>query len=261
MSIVVDEEHVAFARAQAGLRAAVEGQLTALAETILSHRLGPILTREALIQGIQALVTQYGTAAAVMAAEWYDDLRAMKGIPDTFTATPLTQDFSEQIDRTVRRAIAPLFTENYNIGAIANSIVVKASQYAIDGARNTVIENTRLDPRSAGWQRIPNGPTCDFCMMLVGRGGVYREKSVGFRAHAHCDCAVAPSWDLNAAEVPKIAYQASERMEALRRRADAGDRSASRQLKAYRGRVQSYMAEHQDEFARLREAYGATVPL
>jgi len=63
---------------------------------------------------------------------------------------------------------------------------------------------------------------------------------------------------LNAEEVPSIAYQGSARMDALRNRAKAGDKSAQRQLDAYRSRMKTYIEQNQGKFAQLRQDYNLT---
>lgn len=45
----------------------------------------------------------------------------------------------------------------------------------------------------AGWARVPLGDTCNFCIMLASRGGVYTRDTVvlgfnGKRYHGECDC-------------------------------------------------------------------------
>lgn len=46
----------------------------------------------------------------------------------------------------------------------------------------------------AGWARVPVNDTCNFCIMLASRGGVYESKEVainGYRGkkyHGECDC-------------------------------------------------------------------------
>lgn len=256
--MVTTTDQFAFVQATAGIRASVEGQLTALLTRLASAGLGPAETRDAMTMLTRSLVSQYGAAAADFAAEWYDDIRLTNRVGGSFVATPSTQDFAKQIDGTVRRAVGTLFTEAPDINGMVAAIASKAAQYAVDGARNTIIQNSYRDPRAAGWQRIPRGATCDFCLMLVGRGGVYKKATASFKSHNNCDCGCAPSWDLNAVEVPKIAYQASERMQKLRNRAAAGDKSAQRQLDAYRSRIESYIEQNQGKFAQLRQDYNLT---
>ena len=64
---------------------------------------------------------------------------------------------------------------------------------------------------AVGWHRETRPGACDFCRMLAGRGGVYKESTVRFAAHDDCGCVAVPSWDANAPEVDVMAYVASER--------------------------------------------------
>ncbi len=254
--MVTRADELEYLTAQAGLRARIEGQMTALFADVVGLGESPEQIRDALIALARSLVSQYGQAAATFAAGWYDDMRDTQGIPGAFTATEYVQDFDERVERTVRRAVGGLFGDSPNPGAVVDAIATKAAQYALDGARNTIVQNAYRDPRSGGWARVPHGKTCDFCLLLVGRGGVYRtERAASFKAHRNCDCGAVPSWDPEAKEVPSVAYRASERMQALRDRAKKGDRGAQWRLSANRKGIASYIEDNQDEFARLRKAY------
>lgn len=256
MSATTDQ--LVFVQATAGIRASVEGRLTGLLNELVSQGLSPAATRDAMATLTRTLVSEYGSAAADFAAGWYNDMRLTSGVRGNFTAVATTQDFTTQIDETVRRAVGTLFTNSPDVAGMVSTIAAKAAQYAIDGAKNTVAQNSYRDPLASGWQRIPRGATCNFCLVLVGRGGVYKKSTVGFRAHGHCDCGSAPSWDPNAVEVPSIAYQASARMQGLRNRAANGDVSAQKQLSAYRNRVKAYIENNQSEFSQLRQTYNLT---
>src|SRR5690606_14613463 len=82
--------------------------------------------------------------------------------------------------------------------------------------RETVRRNAFRDPASGGWQRVAVGKTCDFCLLLVGRGGVYRRDSAFFASHGSCDCAAVPSWAKSAPEVEVDVYVASRRTTGMR---------------------------------------------
>lgn len=65
-------------------------------------------------------------------------------------------------------------------------------------ARLTTQRNMRMDPVKPRWARVPQGETCEFCLMLASRGWVYwSEESArlggGFHK-GHCDCKIVPSW-------------------------------------------------------------------
>lgn len=169
----------------------------------------PEAAREALLAYTPALVDRYGVAAASVAAEWYDELRAAEGIPGRFRAAAIVPDESVAIRETVRRAAGHLFTDNPNLTLLG--ISSKAGKYALDGSRATVTTSSIRDPRSSGWQRVTRAGACRFCRMLAGRGGVYREASADFASHDDCNCAAQPSWDAEAPEVDVKLYEASKR--------------------------------------------------
>lgn len=243
-----------FQQAQAGIRVAVENRLTSALEALAATSTDPQAFRNAVIGITRLVVSQYGEAAADFAADWYNSARVEAGIRDTFAAIPVVQNFDTRIDATVRRVVGTVFTDTPDLASMITGIASKASQYAVDGARNTISENAIRDPRAAGWKRVAHGETCDFCLMLVGRGGVYSREGVVFKSHAGCDCGSVPSWDANAVEVPTIAYEASTGMQNLRDRAAAGNKSAIRQLSAHNDRIQNWITDNTAELAELRSA-------
>nr|WP_158073024.1 hypothetical protein [Streptomyces kebangsaanensis] len=57
------------------------------------------------------------------------------------------------------------------------------------GPRATTMQTFRRRRVVEGWRRVGQGKTCAFCLMLVGRGAVYRRyESARFRSHDHCHC-------------------------------------------------------------------------
>jgi len=190
--------------------------------------------RNTVIGITQLMVREYGQAAGEFAADWYNDMRLTAGVGGGFTATAAVQSFDEAIEETVRRSVASLFTDAPDLTEVITAVTSKAGQYTVDGARNTIRANSIRDPKSSGWKRVAHGETCDFCLMLVGRGGVYREATATFKSHGGCDCGAVPSWDSAAPEVPTIAYQASTR---------SADATAS---------VRFWIETHQSELDDLR---------
>lgn len=80
-----------------------------------------------------------------------------------------------------------------------------ASKYAdyiqrlvTSSGRLTLMDMLGKDPTKPRWARVPNGPTCEFCVMLASRGWVYwTEDSARLGGSFHdgaCDCSVVPSW-------------------------------------------------------------------
>jgi hypothetical protein len=178
----------------------------------------PEAARDALLEYVPFLVSTYGEQAASLAADWYDDVRASESVGGRFRAAMTVPDESEAAQGLVRRAAGALFTDA-PLAALP-MIQGKAAQYAIEGARQTVMASTMRDPRSSGWQRVTREGACRFCRMLAGRGAVYKESTAFFAAHGgaeggECNCAAVPSWDPDAPEVDVFLYEASRRTTGL----------------------------------------------
>lgn len=236
-----------FRLAQVGIGSLVERDLAAFWSSLDLSR--PELARDALMAFVPSLTQTYGESAAVVAADWYDEMRAAAGAPGRFRAVMFVPDTTEVAERTVRRAAAALFTDNP--GETLWMINGKATKYALAGSRQTIITSTERDPRTVGWQRVTRPGACDFCQMLAGRGGVYKRTTVAFAAHGgarggQCRCAAVPSWDQDAPEVPAGAYRESERAyrlpsTAVKRRNQGRRHRAGDVLQSHRDRTREYL--------------------
>lgn len=197
----------ALRRAQAGIRVLVLRDLEDFWRSLDLSR--PERARDALLAYIPELVAQYGLDAGVFAADWYDVQRAAAGIPGAFVAAALPSPYADAVDGMVRRAAGDLFTDNPS-GSLL-TLRANTAKYVLAASRTTISRNADRDPRSSGWRRVTRGGGCDFCRMLAGRGGVYKESTVHFASHGDCNCAAVPSWDQSAPEVDVRLYQASQR--------------------------------------------------
>jgi hypothetical protein len=201
----------------------------------------PERARDELLAFVPALTVAYGEAAATVAADWYDEVRAAEGVRGRYVATMAAPFPAEHVQARVRFGASHLFTATpaMMLPFLAGAV----DEYVLQPGRDTIQRSSVADPRASGWHRQASAGACNFCRMLAGRGGVYRRETAAFAAHGNCGCIAVPSWDANAPEVPAAAYVASERMDGLRRRAAAGDASAQRQLDENRRRVREYLAE------------------
>src|SRR5690606_30297364 len=121
------------------------------------------------------LVAAYGSVAAALAADFYDQLRDEAGAPGRFRADLADPVPAGQAEAAARWAAGPLFGG--------------------DGAQAAL--NVSRDPAKPGWARVPRGRGCAFCRMLAGRGAVYTSAKAarGMRAyHDHCKCSAVPVW-------------------------------------------------------------------
>lgn len=86
--------------------------------------------------------------------------------------------------------------EEFTADVEAASLV---SRHVKTAARRQVVGLSLVDRDVLGWARTSGGTTsCSFCLMLIGRGPVYRSRqSAGDmkRFHNRCDCVVVPVFD------------------------------------------------------------------
>lgn len=154
-----------------------------------------LAARDALLAVVPAVLTEYGSAAAAFAADWYDETRVEVGALGRFTAIPATLD-RVGADELVRWGVSPLFR------GVAFDLAVQSAMVLVEGgmrrrianaSRDTITTSSVQDPAARGWQRGGKGD-CAFCTMLIARGVVYTRETVDFAAHDHCNCYAVPAW-------------------------------------------------------------------
>ena len=147
--------------------------------------------QEALNDVLPALVRQYGEAAALLASEWYDDLREqyLDGDVPRFSAYPARLD-----DQGIYSLTGWAREHANDVEAMRALIAGGMSRRIADWARETVMASSFADPRAEGWMRVGRASSCAFCRMLVSRGAVYTRSTVKFASHDDCNCGAAPKF-------------------------------------------------------------------
>lgn len=138
---------------------------------------------------LPGLISTYGSAAAVLAANWYDELRESLEISGAYTAIP-----ADKPDVGAHALVGWAASEATDLDAFQSLILGGMQRRIADFSRDTIAESSIADPRARGWQRTGSGE-CDWCAMLIGRGAVYSESSADFASHDHCRCSAVPAWD------------------------------------------------------------------
>lgn len=177
----------------ADLRRDVE-RLTGLAQRDLASIWRQVATaveaQEALNDLLPALIRQYGEAAALLSAEWYDDLRVQY-----LDAAPRFSAYPADIRDQGAYALTGWARESAtSLEAMRALIDGGMSRRIADWSRETVMGSTFADPRAEGWMRVGRATACPFCRVLVSRGAVYAEDTVRFASHDSCNCGAAPKW-------------------------------------------------------------------
>lgn len=166
--------------------------------------------RDALMTGLPGLVALYGSAAAALAADWYDDVRDELEIDGRFRAIVADLPDIGRTDSLARWGIDPLFGAEPDVKATQTLLEGGLQRIITDLSRDTITQSALADPQALGWQRIGRGEgDCAFCRMLIARGAVYTEATVDFASHDHCDCIAVPAF--GGRELPVKPYTPSER--------------------------------------------------
>lgn len=151
----------------------------------------PEAVRDALMDVLPLLADEYGTAASVMAADWYDDVRVAAEVAGLFQAEPVPPPTSARFEALARWGVDPLFAADPAADVALTRISGGMQRIIADMHRETVVQSSLLDPAALGWRRVGQGDNCGFCNMLIGRGDVYSQKGVAFKSHDHCNCVAA----------------------------------------------------------------------
>lgn len=138
---------------------------------------------------LPAIVEQYGTAGAALAAEWYDEARTKADVRGTFTAIPI-----EPTDRGAQALVGWAISTATDDLSLRSLIAGGVQRRIADHVRYTVAGSSVADPGARGWKRQGDGRTCPFCRMLIGRGAVYTETTAAFESHDNCGCSAVPAW-------------------------------------------------------------------
>ena len=138
---------------------------------------------------LPSLIDTYGTAAATVAADWYDDTRDEIGARRAFRAIP-----AEIPEVGAQALVGWALTEATDLAAFQTLVTGGTQRRIANFSRLTVSASSIADPSARGWKRVGAGQ-CDFCRLLIGRGAVYTEATADFPSHDHCNCSPAPEWD------------------------------------------------------------------
>lgn len=160
---------------------------------------------------LQELGDKYGTAAAALAADWYDELRDESGAGGRFTAEPVADVETARYRALARWGIDPLFGPQSDVSAALTLLAGGLQRTIADQHRLTIVDNSIRDTAAAGWKRVGVGGSCGFCRMLIDRGHVYTEAGVTFRSHDHCNCAASPEFADNVVRVSSLPFEQSKR--------------------------------------------------
>lgn len=155
----------------------------------------PDVVRDALLDFIPSLVSEYGDVAATASAEWFEQVYGGR--------VPLAPTVSREVaERGVKYVAGQLWTPT-PLEAFS-ALSVKVDKWVKQPGRDTL--NAAAGQNGMRWVRVPKGEhTCAFCLMMASRSGAWMYyskeaagdtgKGVGDDYHGKCDCAVVPVRD------------------------------------------------------------------
>ena len=134
---------------------------------------------------------KYGTAAAELACEMYDEMAALSG-----AFLPAAEPAAVATYGEVAKAVNGVMKYSQNLEMIAAAVARQVKMAGVD----TTMQNALRD--GAEWAWIPSGDTCAFCFTLASRGWQRASKKAvkdghAEHIHANCDCTYAIRFNQN----------------------------------------------------------------
>ncbi len=148
--------------------------------------------RDVLMAALPRLVQVYGAAAATLAADWYDDLRADAAVRGRFTAVTAELPDTDRTDTLARWGAGPLFSSTPDKALVLARVAGGLQRIVADADRQTITTSSIEDRRALGWRRITSG-ACSYCERLASGGAVFGT-SIDFHSHTNCECIAAPAF-------------------------------------------------------------------
>lgn len=155
----------------------------------------PAAQRDALLELVSALAGKYTDVDGAAAAEWYETMR-LKWFDDDFEVSVGYDDATRWIREGIRTQAGALWGDDPD--KLRRYMMANMERWVKQGGRDTVTRNVERDPRKPRFARVPQGPTCGWCVMLASRGWVYSSAEAAGelrKYHNDCNCEIVPSWD------------------------------------------------------------------
>ena len=171
----------------------------------------PAAQRDALLELVSALAGKYADVDGAAAAECYETMR-LKWFDDDFEVSVGYDDATRWIREGIRTQAGALWGDDPD--KLRRYMMASMERWVKQGGRDTVTRNVERDPRKPRFARVPQGPTCGWCVMLASRGWVYSSAEAAGelrKYHNDCNCEIVPSWDKDKPIVegydPDVLYQ------------------------------------------------------
>lgn len=168
-----------------GITTVAEGDITSYASSILDE--APERVAVQVRAAVPAVVTQYGDAAAVAGALFYETHRPKPGL----TADLVTPSIGESLTSALGWALTPLFRpDKFELGAVeaVNRLGGVVQKHVAIADRETIAGAARNDKLATGTVRYARATACAFCALMSA------QNVNGSHWHNNCKCVVVPEW-------------------------------------------------------------------
>jgi hypothetical protein len=161
--------------------------------------------RDAMIDGVPAISSQYGGVAGLVSAQYYDLTRARaqtttKKKYSNFSASSTDYDIDlldETLEGSVNHGLRKLFYGDLGLQAATALITGAVAKNIFDHSRENIVANSELDNAVQLYTRVPSSNACAWCSfkaVMVDSGQIETTISdEGF--HNNCSCVVGVSFD------------------------------------------------------------------
>lgn len=198
-------------------------------------RRNPRRARQVLLDAGPASLGYFTGGSSALAVDWFEELRESASPRSAFRPEVYPWRRDEEFARALVWATRPLELGDPDLAEAVNRLGAAVEYEVFDSFTGSIDGNVRADSEAIGWSRNANYGACKFCLMLAGRGAVYRTReSVQFAAHTNCRCTCVPAFrgGDHGPEASVIQYQASQRYRTKAQR-DANN-----------ARVREYLNQH-----------------
>lgn len=210
--------------------------------------------REVVVEALSLVLPTYTDLSAQASADLYDSLRA-SALGEARGASAISGYDADATEGAVR-ALVQRVVDGGDVGSFNRAVLDRVDYEVKRAAGNSMIENGLADPSRVRYARVPTGAeTCEFCLMLAGRGFAYlTRESAGEFHHYHpgCRCRVIAGWDGMTVEgYDPDAYDSMWRKSVRLRESGMPERQREAVLAATRDRLMPQFTTSQVELASL----------
>src|SRR6476646_8711181 len=147
---------------------------------------------------VKTLIAQYFDASAANASDFYRNMTVVHGLP--FPRVYPARFSGKHLERMTGSVANGSFYHQLNTkgaepgsasGVARNTLSGAGARFALNGARNTVINAVARDPNALGWERLIEPGACSYCAAQAVKGP-FKPGNTGFRAHDYCSCLALP---------------------------------------------------------------------